>query len=131
MLSRVARNALCTVGLRPASARAMGSATWTTVSLDGERDHLPTNVYVPEGGRRVSTPDIDPVRHSLMEPDHAVHQSLLDPQYHAHSSAKTFGGWDPRSYGNSLGSSLRDPAYDQAGPAGPAVLPHRRTARRS
>lgn len=49
------------------------------------------------GGRRVSTPEMDPVRHSLMEPEHEheLHQSLLDPKYHAGSSGKAFGGASP------------------------------------
>lgn len=91
---------------------------------------LPDNVYVPEGGPRVSTPEMDPIRHSLTDADPVVRHSLLDPKYHAHSSTKAFRGWDPRSYGNSLGSSLRDPAYDVSAFSGAPVLPHRRTVRR-
>jgi len=118
----------------PVCARAMGSTSWTRASdYAEERDHLPSNVYVPEGGRRVSTPDLDPVRHSLMEPDAlggGGRHSLLDPTYHAGSSAKAFAGWDPRSFGNSLGSSLREPPYNLTSASKSAIPPQRRMPRR-
>ena len=38
-------------------------------------------------------------------------------------------GWDPRSFGNSLGSSMRDPPYELGG-APPPHMTSRRVARR-
>jgi len=139
MLTSISRGALyrgpwvAAVG-GSAAASASSTTSWTRASdYAEERDHLPGNVYVPEGGRRVATADMDPVRHSLMEPDAlgGGRHSLLDPAYHAGSSGKAFAGWDPRSFGNSLGSSLREPPYSLGSMPKPAAMaPQRHMPRR-
>ncbi|KAK9812992.1 hypothetical protein WJX72_006884 [[Myrmecia] bisecta] len=56
--------------------KAVDAAFWTAEeasSICTEHGRLPRGVYVPEGGRKIATPDMpDPLRHSLVEPSYTA-----------------------------------------------------------
>lgn len=137
MLSSIRKHAMGSVCMRLSvlqpSARGMGTATLTSASKYADkREHPSPTVNVSGDGTITSTSELDSEQYNLLDAGPTACHSLLDPKYHAGSSAKAFAGWDPRSFGNSLGSSLRDPAYDvSARPHAPSAPPQRSTRRGS